>query len=210
MNKKRYFYRFMKRFLDIIISIVGMLLLIPVSVGIWIANLVTKDNGPIFFKNKRIGLNGETIYIYKYRSMCMNAEQKLEELMASDPKIREEYLTNKKLENDPRITKVGKFIRKTSIDELPQLINIFLGQMSLIGNRPYLPREKDDMGYHYDNIIKVKPGVTGFWQVNGRSDTGFKERCEMDTQYVAKRSLWMDIKIFFKTIWVVIAGKGAK
>ena len=210
MNKKRYFYRFMKRFLDIIISIFGILLLIPVSLGIWIANLVTKDNGPIFFKNKRIGLNGETIYIYKYRSMCMNAEQKLEELMASDPKIKEEYLTNKKLENDPRITKVGKFIRKTSIDELPQFINVFLGSMSVVGPRPYLPREKEDMGYHYDNIIKVKPGVTGFWQVNGRSDTSFKERCEMDSHYVAKRSLWMDVKIFFKTIWVVIAGKGAK
>lgn len=208
--KKRYFYRFFKRLLDIIISIFGMLLLIPITIGVWLANLISKDNGPVFFKNKRIGLNGKTIYIYKYRSMCMNAEAKLEELMASDPKIREEYLTNKKLENDPRITKVGKFIRKTSIDELPQFINVFLGNMSVVGPRPYLPREKDDMGYHYDNIIKVKPGVTGFWQVNGRSDTGFDERLEMDTQYVAKRSLWMDIKIFFKTIWVVIAGKGAK
>lgn len=208
--KKRYFYRFFKRLLDIMISIVGMLILIPVTLGVWLANLISKDNGPVFFKNKRIGLNGETIYIYKYRSMCMNAEAKLEELMANDPKIREEYLTNKKLENDPRITKVGKFIRKTSIDELPQFINVFLGNMTVVGPRPYLPREKEDMGYHYDNIIKVKPGVTGFWQVNGRSDTEFKERLEMDSHYVAKRSMWMDIKIFFKTIWVVIAGKGAK
>ena len=208
--KKRYFYRFFKRLLDIMISIVGMLILIPVTLGVWLANLISKDNGPVFFKNKRIGLNGETIYIYKYRSMCMNAEAKLEELMANDPKIREEYLTNKKLENDPRITKVGKFIRKTSIDELPQFINVFLGNMTVVGPRPYLPREKEDMGYHYDNIIKVKPGVTGFWQVNGRSDTEFRERLEMDSHYVAKRSMWMDIKIFFKTIWVVIVGKGAK
>ena len=208
--KKKYFYRFFKRLLDIIISIFGMLLLIPVSIGVKIESLINHDHGPLIFKNKRFGINGKEIYVYKYRSMCVNAEQVLEELMEKDPKIKEEYLTNKKLDPDPRVTKVGRFIRKTSIDELPQFINVFLGNMSVVGPRPYLPREIPDMGDNYKEIIKVKPGITGFWQVNGRSDVDFKERTNMDVEYVKRRGMWMDIKIFFKTIKVVLVGKGAR
>ena len=140
----------------------------------------------------------------------MNAEQVLEDLMAKDVDIRNEYLTNKKLENDPRITKMGKFIRKTSIDELPQLINVLKGDMSLIGNRPYLPREKDDMGIYYEDIVKTKPGITGYWQVNGRSNVTFKERCQMESYYSNNFSLLLDIKIFFLTFYVVLFGKGAE
>lgn len=207
---KNFAYRFIKRLLDFIIAIFGIILLIPVSLGVWIANMINGDFGPLIFKNKRIGLNGKTIYVYKYRSMCKNAEQVLEDLMNKDPKIKEEYLTNKKLENDPRITKVGKFIRKTSIDELPQFINVLKGNMSIVGPRPYLHREIDDMGEAYNEIIKCKPGITGLWQVSGRNDTSFTERTLLDVKYKNKRSLWVDIKIFFKTIKVVLVGKGAK
>lgn len=203
-------YKFIKRFADIIISVFGMIFLIPISFGVWIANMINGDFGPLVFKNKRVGINGKTIYVYKYRSMCVNAEKVLEDLMASDPKVKEEYLTKKKLENDPRVTKVGKFIRKTSIDELPQLINVFLGNMSIVGPRPYLPREIPDMGDNYQHIIKCKPGITGLWQVSGRSDVEFVERTNMDVVYEKKRSLWFDIKIFFKTFIVVLFGKGAK
>ena len=205
----------MKRFLDIIISIFGILLLIPVSLGIWIANLVTKDNGPIFFKNKRIGLNGETIYIYKYRSMCMNAEQKLEELMASDPKIKEEYLTNKKLENDPRITKVGKFIRKTSIDELPQFYNVWKGDMSIVGPRPHMLKHTKDYSALIDKYMlrhTIKPGITGWAQVNGyRGQTDhlwqMEKRVEHDVWYAENWNLFLDMKIMFLTVWNVFKGE---
>ena len=127
----------------------------------------------IMNRQTRIGHHGKEITIYKFRSMIPNAEEKLEELMRDDPKIREEYLKNKKLENDPRITKVGHFLRKSSLDEFPQFFNVLLGDMALVGPRPYLPREKQDMGYYYSNIIEVKPGITGMWQANGRSNLSF-------------------------------------
>lgn len=207
---KECFYKFFKRIIDFIIGFLGLILLIPVSLGVWIANMISGDFGPLIFKNKRVGLNGKTINVYKYRSMCVNAEKVLEDLMEKDPKIKEEYLTNKKLDNDPRITKVGRFIRKTSIDELPQFINVFLGNMSIVGPRPYLHREIEDMGDSYQEIVKCKPGITGLWQVSGRSDTTFKERLELDVKYKNKRTFWMDVKIFFKTIKVVLLGGGAK
>ena len=124
--------------------------------------------------------------------------------------MRKEYRKTKKLKNDPRITKVGKLIRKTSIDELPQLINIFIGNMSLIGNRPYLPREKEDMGLYFNSIVKTKPGLTGYWQVNGRSDTTFEKRLELESYYSNHCSLKLDIKIFFKTFKVVLFHGGAE
>ena len=142
--------------------------------------------------------------------MVPNAEQLLEELMEKDPKIKEEYLTNKKLENDPRITKVGKFIRKCSIDEFPQLINVLIGNMTLVGPRPYLPREKEDMGKYYDYVITCKPGITGLWQVSGRSDISFKNRLKLDKKYTTERNFKMDAKIFFQTFSTVIGKKGAK
>ena len=129
--------------------------------------------------------------------------------MEKDPKIKEEYLTNKKLVNDPRITPVGKFLRKTSLDEWPQFINVLLGEMSLIGPRPYLPREKQDMGQYYNSIIKCKPGVTGMWQANGRSDVEFNYRCKLDDYYYHNWSIWLDFTIIYKTIKGVVYGKGS-
>ncbi|NJE45761.1 sugar transferase [Massilimicrobiota sp. SW1139] len=203
------FGKVLKRIIDICAGLCGCLLLIPLTIYVSKKNKKSGDTAPIFFKQKRIGENGKDIYIYKYRSMVPNAEKVLDELMEKDPAIREEYLTNKKLVNDPRITEVGHFLRKTSLDEFPQFINVLKGEMSLVGPRPYLPREKDDMDIYYHSIIKCKPGITGMWQANGRSDVGFIDRCKLDDYYYKNWSIGLDIIIVYKTIKSVIYGKGA-
>ena len=201
--------KFFKRFLDIIGGFVGTLFLIPFTIIIFIANKITKDNGPIFYTQDRIGKDGKLFKIYKYRSMEVGADEKLEKYLAENEEAREEYRINKKLKNDPRITKVGNFIRKTSIDEFPQFINVLKGDMSLVGPRPYLPREKGDMGTYYDFIIETKPGITGYWQVNGRSEVDFAERLTMDMQYYNKSSLGLDIKLIAETVAKVAKKEGA-
>lgn len=201
--------KFFKRIIDIMAGICGCLLLIPLTIYVSRKNKKSGDTAPIFFKQKRIGENGKDIYIYKYRSMVPNAEKVLEELMAKDPAIKKEYLTNKKLVHDPRITEVGYFLRRTSLDEFPQFINVLKGEMSLVGPRPYLPREKDDMDIYYHSIIKCKPGITGMWQANGRSDVGFVDRCKLDDYYYKNWSIGLDIIIIYKTIKSVLYGKGA-
>ena len=142
--------------------------------------------------------------------MVPNADEVLFKMIKEDKKLAREYKINKKLTNDPRITKIGRVIRKISIDELPQLINILKGNMTLIGNRPYLPREKKDMGEYYNDIIKTKPGLTGFWQVNLRSRGTFEDRLKMEKYYSNHAGLKMDTKIFFRTFKVVLCGKDAK
>lgn len=201
-------YSILKRFADIIFGIIGCLFLIPLYIGVKLACIITKDTAPILFKQERIGKNGTPIYIYKFRSMVPNADKVLFKLMDENPEIKKEYQKYKKLKNDPRITKVGKFIRATSIDEFPQFVNILLGNMSVVGPRPYLFREKDDMGEYFNTIIKCKPGLTGYWQVNGRNDTDFEYRCELDHYYFEHRSLIMDAKIVIKTIKQVVFRKG--
>jgi len=210
INIKKVFYLFIKRLFDIIAGLIGVILLIPITIIIKIAYMITGDFHSIFFVQERIGYKGRLIKIFKYRSMIPNAEEKLEELMKKDKKIKKEYLENKKLENDPRVTKLGSLIRKLSIDELPQFINVLIGNMSLVGPRPYLPREQKDMGKYYDYVISSKPGLTGLWQVSGRNDVSFKERLKLDEEYFNKKSLLFDIKIFFKTFIVVLFRKGAK
>lgn len=208
-KKSDILYRFCKRTFDILVSGISLIVLSPIFLVV--ALLVRLDSkGPAIFKQKRIGKNGQAIYIYKFRSMILNAEEVLEKMMKENEDIRTEYLTNKKLENDPRITKIGNILRKTSLDELPQLLNIFNGDMSFVGPRPYLHREISDMGEHYSNIIQMTPGLTGLWQVSGRSDIGFKERCELDTKYYQTKGLKTDLKIMFKTFEVVLLKKGAK
>ena len=142
--------------------------------------------------------------------MVPNADAILMEMLEKDEAMAKEYKENKKLRNDPRITKIGNFLRKTSLDELPQMINVLKGEMALIGNRPYLPREKEDMGYYYWDIIRSKPGITGFWQVSGRSDVTFLRRLKLEKYYSNNMSLAMDIKIFIDTFRVVLLKKGAK
>lgn len=203
------FYAFSKRSFDIVCGIIGCICLLPILLLVKIAYLRHGDKAPILFKQERIGRGGKTICMYKIRSMVHNAEQVLEELMENDPAIREEYITNKKLENDPRITRVGRFIRKTSLDEFGQFINVLKGDMTMIGPRPYLPREKEDMKMYYHDIITCKPGLTGLWQANGRSNINFENRCRLDSFYSKHKCLWFDIKIFKKTFSAVLSGNGA-
>ena len=206
---KKTTYLLVKRIIDIIISLIGIALLIPTAIIVKIAYMCTGDFDKVVFVQDRIGLNGKLFRFYKFRSMVPNADKVLFKALAKDEKLAEEYTKNRKLKNDPRITKVGKILRKTSIDEIPQFINIFLGDMSLIGNRPYLPREKRVMDKDFNEIVKTKPGLTGYWQVSGRSDLSFKKRLELEKYYSSHAGFLLDIKIFFKTFIVVIIGKGA-
>jgi undecaprenyl-phosphate galactose phosphotransferase len=189
-----------KRATDIVGSICGMIIVLPLTAYVFVKNRRDGDTDPIFFVQERIGKDGHLFKMYKYRTMVPNAEQLLDELMEKDPAIRKEYTENKKLKEDPRITKAGKFLREKSLDEFPQFINVFLGHMSLVGPRPYLPREIEDMGDYYNDIIQIKPGVTGMWQTHGRSEVNFEDRLELDAYYYRNWNLWLDMTIFVKTI----------
>lgn len=201
--------RIIKRFVDILGGICGLILLIPLTIGIYIANLIAGDKGPIFYAQERYGRNGKIFKMYKYRSMVVGADEKLKKLLEEDEEARKEYTEFKKLKNDPRITKVGEFIRKTSLDEFPQFINVLKGEMSLVGPRPYLPREKEDINGYFNYIMSVKPGITGFWQTNGRSNTTFVDRLDMDMKYYYRHSLKLDMKILKQTVSDVIKKEGA-
>lgn len=199
-------YDFVKRIADIFCSAVAIILLSPLFIIISIAIKATSE-GPVIFVHKRVGKNGKEIGIYKFRSMVVNAEALIEKFT---PEQKEEFQKNFKLENDPRITKIGKFLRKTSLDELPQLFNILKGDLSIVGPRPIMEVETEIYGKYKDMLLSVKPGLTGFWAANGRSDTSYKKRRAMEIYYVKNRSLLFDIKIIFKTIISVFTGKGAK
>ena len=201
--------KILKRFVDILGGICGLILLIPLTIGIYIANLIAGDNGPIFYTQERYGKDGKIFKMYKYRSMVVGADEKLKKLLEEDEEARKEYTEFKKLKNDPRITKVGEFIRKTSLDEFPQFINVLKGEMSLVGPRPYLPREKEDINGYFNYIMSVKPGITGFWQINGRSNTTFVDRLDMDMKYYYRHSLKLDMKILKQTVSNVIKKEGA-
>ena len=209
-NTKSLICSAIKRTIDIIGAVVGIIALIPLTIGTFIANLISKDKGPVFYTQNRIGKDGKTFKMYKFRSMVVGADDILQEYLDSNPEAKEEYRINKKLKDDPRVTKVGKFIRKTSIDEFPQFINVLRGEMSLVGPRPYLPREIEDMGENYNDIIKVKPGLTGLWQVNGRSETTFEYRMQIDRGYIATRTAILDVKIIIRTFLKVFKKEGAK
>ena len=198
-----------KRAIDIIGAIVGILLLIPITIGIFIAKIILRDKGPIMYTHNRIGKDGKIFKMYKFRSMVEGADEILFKYLEENEEAREEYRINKKLKNDPRITTIGKFIRKTSLDEFPQFINVLKGDMSLVGPRPYLPREREDIGEYYPYIVANKPGITGLWQVNGRNDVSFKERLELDKLYYEKRNIKMDSKILVQTALKVCNKEGA-
>lgn len=209
-RKENIAFRITKRAIDILAGLVGTILLIPITVLVWFVRIIKKENtGPLFFEQLRIGKSGKQFRMYKYRSMCMNADETLKKYLEENEVARKEYKKYKKLKNDPRITKVGCFLRKTSLDEFPQFINVLKGDMSLVGPRPYLPREKEDMGEFYSSIIKVKPGITGPWQVRGRNKLKFEDRMKLDVEYVNNMSLKRDIKIVWKTIAKVIKKDGA-
>ena len=163
-----------KRTFDIFCSLIGLIMLLPIFL---IVSIIIKidSRGPVFLVQKRIGKNGKEFNLYKFRSMVVNADNILFEMLEKNPKMKEEYEKNKKLNNDPRITKIGRFIRRYSIDELPQLLNILKGDMSVIGNRPYLPREKKDMNGYFDEIVKTKPGLTGYWEISPLSNNSLQK-----------------------------------
>lgn len=199
-------YEFFKRAFDIICSLIAVILLSPVFLILYIA-VKSTSKGPAFFVHKRVGKNGKTIGIYKFRSMVMNAEELIEHFT---PEQKKEYEENFKLEDDPRVTKIGKFMRKTSLDELPQLINILKGDISIVGPRPIMEIETEIYGNYKDMLLSVKPGLTGFWAANGRSDTTYSRRRAMEIYYVKNRSAIFDLKIIAKTVLSVFKGEGAK
>lgn len=206
----KFIYLFIKRLFDIILSLFGILFLIPIAIVIKISYILNKDYSSIFYSQIRIGKNGKEFKLYKFRSMIPNADEVLKELMDTNTNIFNEYSKNKKLKDDPRVTKVGKFIRKTSLDEFPQFINVFKGDMSIVGNRPYLPREKKDMGNYYNDIVKTKCGIVSYWAIHGRSDVSFERRLELEKYYSNHQSLGLDAKIFIKSFSVVLLKKGAE
>ena len=209
-KKQNIAFRFIKRTIDILAGIVGIILLIPITLVVAIMRIIKKENsGPIFYEQLRIGKNGKQFRMYKFRSMCLNADETLKKYLEENEDAKREYKKYKKLKYDPRITKVGKVLRATSLDEFPQFINVLKGDMSLVGPRPYLPREKNDMGKYYNIIIKIKPGVTGPWQIRGRSNISFEDRLKIDAEYIQNMSLKNDIKMVLKTFTKVVNKDGA-
>lgn len=202
------YYNLPKRIMDILGGLVGCIFTIPVILLVKVAYMLTGDFAPVMFTQERIGRNGKPFKLYKFRSMVVNADEVLFKMLEEDEEAAREYKRYKKLKNDPRITKVGNFIRSTSLDEFPQFFNVLKGDMTLVGPRPYLFREKEDMGEYFDIITECKPGLTGYWQVNGRSETDFGYRLVLDEYYYNHRSLIMDFKIVVKTIEQVIFKKG--
>jgi undecaprenyl-phosphate galactose phosphotransferase len=198
-----------KRLIDYMAGLLVFIISIPGL--IYISRRIKKDSpGPAFLMQERIGKNGKPFMCYKFRTMYEDAEERLEEILATDPAAKEEWEKYWKLKNDPRITKVGSWLRSTSLDELPQVLNILKGEMSLIGPRPYLPREREFLTEEGHIILRLPPGITGLWQVSGRSDTSYNFRLAMDSWYVKNWDLWLDVMIVFKTIGVVLNREGAR
>ena len=203
-------YRFIKRTFDIVCGLIGLICLIPLTVLVKIISICSGDHKSIFYTQKRIGKNGREFKLYKFRSMVPNADEILEQTLKMDKVRAEEWKKYQKFEHDPRITKIGNILRKTSLDEVPQFINILKGDMSMIGPRPLVPGELDLHDGNHEIYESVRPGITGWWACNGRSATTYAERLELEYYYVKNKSLWLDIKCVFKTISAVLTKKGAK
>ncbi|KRL05750.1 sugar transferase [Liquorilactobacillus oeni] len=201
-------YLFSKRVLDIIISTLALLIMLPLFLVMFIVYRFGENKGPLFYKQERVGKNGKKFYIYKFRSMIVDADKKLK----SDKKLYKMYVQNSyKLpaELDPRITALGRFLRKSSVDELPQFINIFKGEMTLIGPRPIIMEELSEYGNQVKKFLSVTPGAMGYWQASGRSNIEYPERCKYELYYVDHASFFFDIKILFKNIVTIFKGDGA-
>lgn len=206
---KEALYLTIKRLFDIIVGLIGMIFILPIALIVKISYMLNGDFKSIFYKQKRIGKNGKIFYLYKFRTMVYNAEDVLKEMLKEE-KWKKEWDKNQKFENDPRITKMGNVLRKTSMDEVPQFINVLKGDMSLIGPRPLVEGELDAHKGNHEIYEAVRPGITGWWACNGRSATTYEERLELEYFYVKNRGLRMDIKCIFKTIEAVLLKKGAK
>ena len=200
--------RGLKRVMDFGMGLVISILLSPL-LAILSLLIFLDSRGPVFFKQERLGKGYKRFYIYKFRTMAVDAELKLKDLLEKDPIAKAEYQQYHKLRNDPRSTRIGKWLRRFSLDELPQLVNVLRGSMSVIGPRAYMPSELDDIGDYAPIILRIQPGLTGWWQISGRHETTFQQRLLMDEYYISNWSLWMDVYILLKTVWVVLSGRGA-
>lgn len=207
-NLARSWNRYLKTIFDFALTLVGTVAISPILIfiAIWI---YIDSPGPVIFKHTRIGKNGKKFPCYKFRSMCIDAKEKLAELLENDPVAKAEWERDFKLKNDPRITKSGAFLRRTSLDELPQIFNVLKGDMSLVGPRPVIEEELERYGEYVNDYLMVKPGITGMWQINGRNDTSYAERVCMDSWYVRNWSIWIDNLILWRTLKSVIRCKGA-
>lgn len=208
--KKSYFIqfnRFIKRLFDIFTSTILLMLLSPLFIYLYIK--ISKDGGSVVYGHTRVGMKGKKFNCYKFRSMVINSQEVLAHLLATDPVAKAEWDKDFKLKNDPRITKIGHFIRKTSIDELPQLLNVLKGDMSLVGPRPVTEKELERYRQYVKYYLAVRPGITGLWQISGRNDITYNERIRLDVRYIITWSLLKDFIILFKTVSVVLFRKGA-
>lgn len=199
-------YRIAKRTMDILVSVVGLIVaLLPMVLIVLLIKL--ESPGPAIYIHHRIGKNGQALPLLKFRSMHMNADQMIDDFT---PEQKAEWLENFKLDNDPRITRIGQFLRKSSLDELPQLVNVLNGDLSLVGPRPVVTEELEKYGENKDKFLSVTPGLTGYWQAYARSTCTYDERMEMELHYAENANFWWDIKIIFATFGAVIRGHGAK
>ena len=207
-NLARPLNRLLKVIFDYTLTLIGGLLISPLL--LFIAIWIYKDSpGPVIFKHIRIGKDGKDFPCYKFRTMCVDAKERLAELLKNNPAARKEWEHDFKLKNDPRITKSGAFLRKTSLDELPQIINVLRGEMSLVGPRPVIQEELARYHEFVGDYLMVRPGITGLWQVSGRSDTTYDERVQMDSWYVRNWSVWLDVMLLWRTVKAVVMRKGA-
>jgi undecaprenyl-phosphate galactose phosphotransferase len=207
-NLRNRWNRAFKCIFDWCATLLGSIIISPVMlvIALWIW---TDSPGPVIFKHSRVGQYGKEFNCYKFRTMCADAEEKLEELLEADPEAKKEWEENYKLKNDPRITRSGKFLRRTSLDELPQIFNVLKGEMSLVGPRPIVAEEIRYYGKFIEDYYMVRPGITGMWQTGGRNDTGYEQRVRMDSWYVRNWDFWFDIVLLWRTLKVVIKGDGA-
>ena len=207
-NLKNKWNRAIKFMFDMFLTFIGGVIISPVFlvIALWIK---MDSPGPVIFRQKRVGQHGKEFSCYKFRTMCADSKEKLGELLRSDPSARKEWEENFKLKNDPRVTNSGKFLRSTSLDELPQIFNVLKGEMSLVGPRPIIKEEIHYYGKYIDDYYMVRPGITGMWQTSGRSDTGYEKRVQMDAWYVRNWNFWFDIVLLWRTMKVVVQRKGA-
>lgn len=207
-KKQNVAYLIIKRLFDIVVGIIGVIMMVPIAIIVKIVYVCSGDFNSIFYRQKRIGKNGKEFGLYKFRSMIPNAEEVLKELL-KNPKIKEEWVKYQKIYKDPRITSVGKILRRTSLDEIPQFLNILLGDMSMIGPRPLVPGELEEHDGKPEIYQKMRPGLTGWWASSGKSNAIYSERLKLEYYYINHAGLLLDIKCIFKTISAVIFGHGA-
>lgn len=200
---------FIKRTFDIILSIFGIIFLIPMSFIIYIINVLTNNKGSIFYKHQRIGKNGKEFTMYKFRTMYEGADKDLEKIFHNNKELEQEWEKTYKLQNDPRVTRIGKFLRKASIDEIPQFINVLKGEMSIVGPRPVTEKELERFAIVKDKVLSMKPGITGYWATHGRTNISYEERVILEEKYVNDFSLWLDFKILLRTFITIIKKEGA-